>query len=140
MESTAPPYPENAGLKRGILVVLDCSFRHGALGFRLHLDASIGEPGQKAGLRPGFTFDAILNIAKITGRTCGLTSPTMVAESKKKIFFAYKCKLSLSLALLYLVDLFINKLKTKFNNLFLQNDFKYKKNLQLLLKKFPRTS
>ena len=30
----------------------------------------------------------------------------------------YKCKLSLSLALLYLVDLFINKLKTKFNNLF----------------------
>ena len=37
-----------------------------------------------------------------------------------------KCKLSLSLALLYLVDLFIYKLKTKFNNLFLQNDFKYK--------------
>ena len=33
-------------------------------------------------------------------------------------FFVYKCKLSLSLALLYLVDLFINKLKTKFNNLF----------------------
>ena len=43
-----------------------------------------------------------------------------------KNFFVYKCKLSLSLALLYLVDLFINKLKTKFNNLFLQNDFKYK--------------
>ena len=37
-------------------------------------------------------------------------------------------------------DLFINKLKTKFNNLFLQNDFKYKKNSQLLLKKFPRKS
>ena len=35
-----------------------------------------------------------------------------------KKFFVYKCKLSLSLALLYLVDLFINKLKTKFNNLF----------------------
>ena len=32
--------------------------------------------------------------------------------------FGYKCKLSLSLALLHLVDLFINKLKTKFNNLF----------------------
>ena len=29
-----------------------------------------------------------------------------------------KYKLSLSLALLYLVDLFLNKLKTKFNNLF----------------------
>ena len=52
--------------------------------------------------------------------------------------FVYKCKLSLSLALLYLVD--INKMKTKFNNLFLQNDFKYKKNSQLLLKKFPRKS
>ena len=35
-----------------------------------------------------------------------------------KKFFVYKCKLSWSLALLYLVDLFINKLKTKFNNLF----------------------
>ena len=43
-----------------------------------------------------------------------------------KNFLVYKCKLNLSLALLYLVDLFINKLKTKFNNLFLQNDFKYK--------------
>ena len=57
-----------------------------------------------------------------------------------KKFFVYKCKLSLSLALLYLVDLFINKLKTKFNNLFLQNDFKYKKNSQLFLKKFPHKS
>ena len=37
-------------------------------------------------------------------------------------------------------DLFINKLKTKFNNLFLHNDFKYKKNSQLLLKKFSRKS
>ena len=35
-----------------------------------------------------------------------------------KKFFVYKCKLSLSLALPYLVDLFINKLKTKFNNIF----------------------
>ena len=55
-----------------------------------------------------------------------------------KKFFVYQYKLSLSLALLYLVDLFINKLKTKFNNLVLQNDFEYKKNSQLLLKKFPR--
>ena len=51
--------------------------------------------------------------------------------------FVYKCQLSLSLALLYFVDLFINKLKTKFNNLFLQNDFKCKKNSQLLLKNHP---
>ena len=35
-----------------------------------------------------------------------------------KKFFVYKRKLSLSLVLLYLVDLFINKLKTKFKNLF----------------------
>ena len=56
-----------------------------------------------------------------------------------KKFFVYKCKL-LSLALLYYVDLFINKLKTRFNNLFLQNDFKYKKKSLLLLTKFPRKS
>ena len=37
-----------------------------------------------------------------------------------KKFFVYKCKLSLSLALLYFVDLLVNKLKTKFNNLFYQ--------------------
>ena len=43
-------------------------------------------------------------------------------------------------ALLYLIDLFINELKTKFNNSFLQNDFKYQKNSQLVLKKFPRKS
>ena len=55
-------------------------------------------------------------------------------------FFVYKCKLSLSLAFLYLVDLFKNKLKTKFNNLFLHNDFKYEKNSQLLVKKFSRKS
>ena len=51
------------------------------------------KPGQKAGLRRGFAFDAILNIAKITGRTCGLTSPTMVAESKKKIFFCLQMQI-----------------------------------------------
>ena len=53
----------------------------------------------------------------------------------KRFFFLFtNAKLSLSLVLLYLVDLFINKLKTKFNNIyiFLQNDFKYKKNSQLL--------
>ena len=32
-----------------------------------------------------------------------------------------------SLALIYLADIFINKIKTKFNR-FLQNGFKYKKN------------
>ena len=53
--------------------------------------------------------------------------------------FVYKCKLSL--ALLYLTDMFINKLKTEFNSVFfLQNGFKYKKNSQLLLKKFHRKS
>ena len=35
----------------------------------------------------------------------------------KKVF-VYKCKFSLSVALLYLVHLVTNKLKTKFNNLF----------------------
>ena len=50
--------------------------------------------------------------------TCDLKKKTV------KKFSVYKCKLSLSLASLYLVDLFISKLKTKFNNLFLQIDFK----------------
>ena len=54
-----------------------------------------------------------------------------------KKFFVYKCKLSLSLALLYLVELFINKLKTKFNNPFYRMIINKKKNSQLLLKKFP---
>ena len=49
-----------------------------------------------------------------------------------KSFFVYKCKLGL--ALLYLADMFINKLMTKFTSFFLQNGFK------LLLKKFPRNS
>ena len=44
-------------------------------------------------------------------------------------YIVYKCKFSLSLALLYLTELFINKLKTKFNSFFfLQNGFKYKEN------------
>ena len=42
-----------------------------------------------------------------------------------KKFLVYKCKLSV--VLLYLADMFIIKLKTKFNS-FLQNGFKYKKN------------
>ena len=71
-------------------------------------------------------------------KVCLFDSNLSIKPVKK--FFVYKYKLSLSLALLYLVDLFINKLKTKFNNLFLQNDFKYKKNSQLLLKKFPHKS
>ena len=51
--------------------------------------------------------------------------------------FCYKFKLSLSLALLYLVDLFINKLKTKFNNIFLQNDFAKKRIRNSFWRNFP---
>ena len=75
----------------------------------------------------------------LTGKAFCLFDLNLSIKQVKK-FFVYECKLSLSLALLYLVDLFINKLKTKFNNLFLQNYFKYKKNSQLLLKKLPRKS
>ena len=43
--------------------------------------------------------------------------------------------------LLFLADIFINKLKTNFlEKNFLQNGFKCKKNSQLLLKKFPPKS
>ena len=41
---------------------------------------------------------------------------------------------------LFSSQLVINKPKAKFNYPFLQNYFKYKKNSQLLLKKFPRKS
>ena len=53
----------------------------------------------------------------LTGKAFYLFDLNLSIKPAKK-FFVYKCKLSLSLALLYLVDLFINKLKTKFNNLF----------------------
>ena len=53
-----------------------------------------------------------------------------------KKFFVFKCKLSL--ALLYLADMFINKLKTKLNGFVLQNGFKYRKISEPFLKKCPR--
>ena len=74
----------------------------------------------------------------LTGKTLSVLLE-FINKTNEKVL-CYKYKLSLSLALLYLVDLFINKLKAKLNNLFLQNDFKYKRNSQLLLKKFPHKS
>ena len=53
----------------------------------------------------------------LTGKAFCLFDLNLSIKQVKK-FFVYKCKLSLSLAVLNLVDLFINKLKTKFNNLF----------------------
>ena len=52
----------------------------------------------------------------LTGKALSFDSNLSIKPGEK--FFVYKCKLSSSLALLYLVDLFINKLKTKFKNLF----------------------
>ena len=57
-----------------------------------------------------------------------------------KKFFVYKCKLSVSLALLNLVDLFINKLKTKFHNLFYRMILNTKRIFNSFLKKLPRKS
>ena len=53
----------------------------------------------------------------LTGKAFCLFDLNLSIKPVKK-FFVYKCKLSLSLALLFLVDLFINKFKTKLNNLF----------------------
>ena len=53
----------------------------------------------------------------LTGKAFCLFDLNLSIKLVKK-FFVYKSKLSLSLVLLYLVDLFINKLKTKFHNLF----------------------
>ena len=58
-----------------------------------------------------------LGLEVLTGRGFCLFDLNLSIKPVKK-FFIYKCKLSLSLGLLYLVDLFINKLKTTFNNLF----------------------
>ena len=69
--------------------------------FRRKYQGAGTKRGALAGLRRGFAFDAILNRhAKITGRTHGLTSLTMAAESKKvmvcyvqvKILSFHACK------------------------------------------------
>ena len=57
-----------------------------------------------------------VGVEVLTGKT--LTFDLNLSIKPAKNFFVYKCKLSLSFALLYLVELFINKRKTKFNNLF----------------------
>ena len=46
-----------------------------------------------------------------------LSKIPFIDKTGEKVF-GYKCKLRLSVALPYLVDLSINKLKTKLNNLF----------------------
>ena len=53
----------------------------------------------------------------LTGKAFCLFDLNLSIKPMKK-FFVYKCKLSLSLALLFLVDLYIYKFKTKLNNLF----------------------
>ena len=57
-----------------------------------------------------------------------------------KKFFVYKCKLSLSLALLYLVDFFINKLKTKFNDLSYRMILNTKRSHNSFWRNFPATA
>ena len=52
---------------------------------------------------------------------------TWIYQWKWLQIFCSKCKLSL--VLIYLADMFINKIKTKFNS-FLQNRFKYKKKIR----------
>ena len=55
----------------------------------------------------------------LTGKTLSF-SVEFIDKTGEKVFFLkiYKCKLRLSLELLYLVDLVINKIKTKVKNLF----------------------
>ena len=53
-------------------------------------------------------------------------------ETGEKVF-CLQMQIKLSLRLLYLAELFINKLKSKFNSFFfVQNGFKYNDNSQLL--------
>ena len=53
-----------------------------------------------------------------TGKALSFLLEFIDKTGEKVLLFTDKCKLSLSLALLFLVDLFINKLKTKSNNPF----------------------
>ena len=76
----------------------------------------------------------------LTGKTSSFLLEFINKTGEKVFCLQMQIKLK-SNVFFYLVDLFINKLKTsKFNNLFLHNDFEHKKNSQLLLKKFPRKS
>ena len=77
------------------------------------------------------------DLALILSRAFPLSVIPTISEPDDENRCVYKCRLSL--ALFHSADMFINKLKTKLND-FLQNDFKYKKNSQLLLKKCPRKS
>ena len=55
-----------------------------------------------------------------------------------KRFFVYKCKLSVSLALLWLAELFINKLKTKFNSFFYRMVLNTERNHNSFWRNFPQ--
>ena len=74
----------------------------------------------------------------LTGKALSFWLEFINKTGKKGFYF--QMQISLSLALLYLVDLFVNKLKTKFNDLFYRMILITKKNSQLLLKKLPRKS
>ena len=54
----------------------------------------------------------------LTGKALSFQFDLNLSIKPVKKFFVYKCKLSLRLTLLYLVHLLINKLKTKFNNIY----------------------
>ena len=55
-----------------------------------------------------------------------------------KMFFVYKCKLSL--ALFHLADTFINKLKTKFDSFFFTEWFQIRKEFVTLFEEISHNS
>ena len=77
-----------------------------------------------------------LGLEVLTGKALSVWVE-FIDETGEKVFGLY---MQIKLELLYLEELFINKLKTKFNSFFLQNGLKYKEKSQLLLTKFPRKS
>ena len=77
-----------------------------------------------------------LGLEVLTGKALSVWVE-FIDETGEKVFGLH---MQIKLELLYLEELFINKLKTKFNSFFLQNGLKYKEKSQLLLTKFPRKS
>ena len=95
MESPAPLFPREYGALAGVITRFILFFSPRCAGvlttFRRKYQGAETKSGALAVLRRGFAFDAILNRhAKITGRTHGLTSLTMAAESKKVFYVRVK--------------------------------------------------
>ena len=90
----------------------------------LFTDSSLVPPSERRQTRVSCEQNAFPRFAAVTSKLSPKCTKKVtkfllefIDKTGEKVF-CLQMQISLSLALLYLVDLFINKLKTKFNNLF----------------------